>query len=147
MTDKGLSPFYIVPARAIGLELGTASRHQTAVKITYKTLAGRLAKTDLLVVLAAKNKKPKLPEGVSVPPNAIASFGGEARETRLTDATRGPAKRVLFIGLGGDKIVAPEIVRRAAAIAVRKAEKTKAASLLGIKTSALYYKLDKYGLE
>ena len=25
--------------------------------------------------------------------------------------------------------------------------KTKAASLLGIKTSALYYKLDKYGLE
>lgn len=129
VTAKGLTPFYIVPARAIGLELGTASRHQTAVKITYKTLAGRLAKTDLLVVLAAKNKKPKLPEGVSVPPNAIASFGGEARETRLTDATRGPAKRVLFIGLGGDKIVAPEIVRRAAAIAVRKAEKTKAASL------------------
>jgi two-component system response regulator HydG len=42
-----------------------------------------------------------------------------------------------------------EVERDLIARAMEEAQhvKTKAASLLGIKTSALYYKLDKYGLD
>lgn len=97
------------------------------MKITYRSPDARLTKTDLLVVFGREGKKLKLPRGVTVPANALTSFEGTERETRLTDATTGPAKRVLQIGLGGE--VEPEIVRRAAAIAVKKAEKTGTASI------------------
>lgn len=97
--------------------------------MTFKTPTAKLAKTDLLVVLAREGEKVKLPKGVSVPPKAFASFGGKTREARLTDATGGPAERVLCIGLGKGKEVDPETVRRAAAIAVQKGEKTDAVSL------------------
>jgi hypothetical protein len=85
-----------------------------AVKITFKSLSERVAKTDLVVVLAPEGGKPKLPEGVTVPPNVPASFRGNAREARLTDATAGAAARELFIGLGGAKELDLETVRRGA---------------------------------
>lgn len=114
------------------------------MKITYKTLAGRLTKTDLVVVLAASGKKPKLPAGVSISASALAAFGGKARETRFADPTKGLAERVLLIGLGDEKRPDPETVRRAAAIAVKKAEQTDASSVtfwidlaLGRQASAL----------
>ena len=71
------------------------------MKITYKNSTSPLSKTDLLIVFGREGKKVKLPPGVKIPGNAEASFGGGERETRLTDATAGPAKRVLQIGLGG----------------------------------------------
>jgi len=108
---------------------GRPTSHQSCMKISCKTLAGSLTKTDLLVVLAAEGKKPKLPAEVTVPANALVSFGGKAREARFTDATKGPAARVLFIGLGEDKEIDPDTVRRAAAIAVQQAEKTDAGSV------------------
>ncbi|MFT5467065.1 MAG: leucyl aminopeptidase [Verrucomicrobiales bacterium] len=100
------------------------------MKISYKTTTSRLAKTDLLVVFGRAGKKVRLPPGVTVPANAISAFSGTERETRLTDATGGPAERVLQIGLGGEREIQPEIIRRAAAIAVKKAEKTGAASVV-----------------
>ena len=100
------------------------------MKITYKSLARRPAKTDLLVVLAREGKKLTLPDGIEVPAHALDSFKGEERETRLTDATTGPAKRVLLIGLGQAKRkkICPDLVRRAGAIAAKKASATKCAS-------------------
>lgn len=103
--------------------------HECGVKIAFKPLSGRLTKTDLLIVISAEGKTPKIPSGVSVPPNALKSFGGESRETRFTDAVEGPASRVLFIGLGKGNKFDPDIARRAAAIAVQKAEKTDASSV------------------
>lgn len=99
------------------------------MKISYKTLAGKVTKTDLLVILSAKGKKPKLPKDVTISEKVLSSFGGKTREARFTDAIEGPAERVLMIGLGEGKVVDPETVRRAAAIAVKKAEKTDAESV------------------
>ncbi|MFT6862369.1 MAG: leucyl aminopeptidase, partial [Akkermansiaceae bacterium] len=99
------------------------------MKISYKTLAGKVTKTDLLVVLSAKGKKPKLPKEVTISEKVLSSFRGETREARFADAIDGPAERVLMIGLGEGKVTDPETVRRAAAIAVKKAEKTDAGSL------------------
>jgi leucyl aminopeptidase len=99
------------------------------MKITYKTLASRLAQTDLLVVFAKKGTKAKLPPGVSILPYAVETFGGDEREARLTDADAGAAKRVLQIGLGEAADIDAEQLRRAAAIAVKKAEKIGAASV------------------
>lgn len=92
-----------------------------------------LAQTDLLVVLGLEGKAPQLPSGVKVPALAREAFRGEFRETRLTDATAGPAARVLQIGLGKPEDLTLERVRRAAAIASKKAEKVRAgtASLWG----------------
>ena len=91
--------------------------------ISFKTKKSKVAKTDLLVVFSKEGEMPVLPPGVQVPGRALAAFGGKKRETRLVDVIEGPATRVLAIGLGSDDD--PETVRRAAAIAVKKAEKTE----------------------
>ena len=98
----------------------------TTMKITYKTAKSRLTRTDLLVVFGREGKPAGLPAGVTIPPNAVASFGGADREVRLTDATAGGAKQVLLIGVGGTRTVEADLLRRAAAIAVKKAAKTGA---------------------
>ena len=99
------------------------------MKLTTKDAKAALTKTDLLCVLGTQGDTVRLPKGVEVPALSKEAFGGDFREARLTDATRGPAARVLKIGLGDAKDVTPERVRRAAAIAVKKAEKVRAASL------------------
>lgn len=98
------------------------------MKITCKKLSSSLSPTDLLIVFGREGQKVKLPPGVKIPDHAKSSFSGEEREARLTDATGGSAKRVLMIGLGSDRENLFEMVRRGAAIAVKKAEKTGAAS-------------------
>lgn len=99
------------------------------MKITYKNLASKLTRTDLLVVFAKKGQRSKLPAGVTILPQAVATFGGDEREARLTDADAGAAQRVLQIGLGDAAEIAPETLRRAAALAVKKAEKIGAAAV------------------
>jgi leucyl aminopeptidase len=89
-----------------------------------------LPRCDLLAVLGFQGEKYDLPHGVKVPPLALESFQGELRETRLTDALAGPAARFLQVGLGKRAEVDHERLRRAAAIAVRKAEKVRAAGLV-----------------
>jgi leucyl aminopeptidase len=99
------------------------------MKLSIKDTKKPLTATDLLVVFGFEDAKNILPAGVEVPALALKSFRGETRETRLTDANSGPAKRVLQIGLGKKADLNAEGLRRAAAIAVKKAEKVRAASL------------------
>jgi leucyl aminopeptidase len=98
------------------------------MKLSVKDRKAALAATDLLIVLGMEREKVALPGRVKVPALALKAFKGENREARLTDATGGPAKRVLSIGLGKAKDVDHERLRRAAAIAVKKAEKVRAGS-------------------
>lgn len=114
------------------------------MKLSFKTTTSSLAKTDLLVVFGREGKPSMLPSGVTIPANAISSFGGGEREVRLTDATEGAAKQVLQIGLGDNSQIDSDLIRRAAAIAVKKAGKTGAKSAafwiglpLGKQSSAL----------
>jgi len=85
---------------------------------------------DLLAVLGAQGEAHALPRGVAVPKLARSAFQGEFRETRLTDSLSGPAERFLQIGLGKRADADAERLRRAAAIAVRKAETVRAAKLV-----------------
>ncbi|MFK5923667.1 MAG: leucyl aminopeptidase [Verrucomicrobiota bacterium] len=105
------------------------------MKISLKNTTQALSKTDLLVIFARQGSKAKLPQGVQVPPLALKSFEGKEREMRLTDATDGPAARVLLIGLGDSKTIDCETLRRCGALATKKAEKTHSASV------AIYFDL------
>ena len=98
------------------------------MKLTIKDTKKPLSSCDLLVIFGFEDAKLALPVGVEVPALALKAFRGETRETRLTDATAGPAKRVLQIGLGKRAQLDAEGLRRAAAIAVKKAEKVRTAS-------------------
>jgi leucyl aminopeptidase len=91
-----------------------------------RSLPGR---PDLLAVFAFEGDELVLPRAVEVPALALSAFEGEFRETRLTDAVGGPAARVLQVGLGKRSKATPERLRRAAAIAVGKAEKVRAKKL------------------
>ncbi|MAF64748.1 MAG: leucyl aminopeptidase [Planctomycetes bacterium] len=98
------------------------------MKLTHARSGKSLAATDLLVVLCPEGARPALPDGVRIPPAAREDFKGGFRQVRLTDSSAGAARRVALIGLGPKKSVDAERLRRAAAIAVRKAESIGAAS-------------------
>ena len=109
------------------------------MKISFKTISAKVTKTDLLVILSPEGRTPKLPSGVTIPKRVETSFSGKSRETRFADTIDGPAERVLLIGLGKGKSFDLETVRRAAAIAAQKAQKTHAAAV----TFWVDLKLDK----
>jgi leucyl aminopeptidase len=92
------------------------------IKITTKTPGSPLTKTDLLIIFGKEGSKVKLPESVRIPDNALESFAGKEREVRITDALKGEAKRVLLLGLGKGSDISGELLRRTAAMAVKKAE-------------------------
>ncbi|MDA7908769.1 hypothetical protein N9A99_02485, partial [Akkermansiaceae bacterium] len=94
------------------------------MKISFKTISAKVTKTDLLVIFSPEGRTPKLPSGVTIPKSVETSFSGKSRETRFADTIDGPAERVLLIGLGKGKSFDLETVRRAAAIAAQKAQKT-----------------------
>lgn len=89
------------------------------MRFSHKSASAKLTRSDLLVVFCVERKKPELPAGTKL---QAADFKGEFRETRQCDATGGPAPRVLLVGLGKQKDVDGERLRRAAAIAVKTAE-------------------------
>src|SRR5262245_3043227 len=78
--------------------------------------------TELAAVFACEGARPELPPGVKISDTALSDFKGEARELRLADAVAGPAKRVLLVGLGKRADVEREKLRRAAAVAVQRAD-------------------------
>lgn len=98
------------------------------MKLSIKTTNQKFTQTDFLVILSKKGAKLSLPDGVKLPKNAVDSFEGRARETRLADPLDGPAKRVLLLGLGGGRNIDTETLRRCGAIASKQAEKASAAS-------------------
>ncbi len=92
------------------------------MKLTFQKLANRTPNTDLLVLPVFEGEKVKLPAGVELAKVATDGFKGELREARLADAHKGPADRVLLIGLGKAKDMDAERARRTAAIAAQRAE-------------------------
>lgn len=100
------------------------------MKLLQKDL-GRLQKSPLVVSFVAAGKRPELPEGVEVPAGFLRDFDGAFRSTSSTWATKGPAGRVLLVGLGPGKQVDSDVWRRVGAIAVKAA--------LGFKVDAAAY--------
>ena len=94
-----------------------------SIQITTKTTASSLSRTEFLIVLVKQGSKVRLPDGVVLPTNSLDAFKGHARETRVTDAQRGPAKRVLLIGIGEGRDITEESLRRIAAMASKQAGK------------------------
>jgi leucyl aminopeptidase len=92
------------------------------MKLLYKEPSARISDTGLLVLLACQGEQPELPKGVVLPAFAAGEFKGEFREARQFDALSGPAQRVLVLGLGKESDVDNEKLRRAAAVAVQRAE-------------------------
>lgn len=99
------------------------------MKLTLHDTRPSPPRCELLAVLGLQREAHVLPSSIVVPPLALASFQGEFRETRLTDALSGPAARFLQVGLGPRAEADHERLRRAAAIAVKKAEKVRAKKL------------------
>lgn len=116
------------PTGQIALAFTAGVLHHLGMTISYKTVSAKVTKTDLLVVFSVEGKTPNLPQGVEVPVKVLAGFSGKTREARFVDAIDGPASRLLLIGLGQDGD--PDTVRRASAMAVKKAEKTDVGSLV-----------------
>jgi leucyl aminopeptidase len=100
------------------------------MKLILQDAAAKLPNTPLVAVFATKGAPVALPEGVSLPATALEDFAGDFRQERLTDALAGPAGRVLLIGLGEAQKVEWEHLRRAAALAVKRAEALKLESCL-----------------
>jgi leucyl aminopeptidase len=98
------------------------------MKLAVKTVA-KLARTDLLVALVCEGSVPALPEGVDVPAGFLEGFEAKPRAARSTFAL-GPASQVLVIGLGDPAKVDAEALRRAGAVAAKRAEALGAARVV-----------------
>src|SRR5258707_1280210 len=98
------------------------------MKLNSASSSRKLPETGLLALFAFEGARPSLPAGVQLPPSALDEFKGEFREARLVDSIRGPAQRVLAIGLGKKEALDAERLRRVAAIAVQRAEGASAPS-------------------
>ena len=92
------------------------------MKLTTPPRNKKLAKTDLFVFLVRKGVDLVIPGEIEIPALAKESFSGKTREMRLTDATKGPAKRVLLVGIGNGELD-KEILRRCGALIAKNAEK------------------------
>jgi len=92
------------------------------MNLTVHELPRRPARTALLALLAFEGEPPRVPAPVKLPGGALKGYKGELREARLCDAISGPAERVLIVGLGKRAELESERLRRASAIAVRRAE-------------------------
>ncbi len=95
------------------------------MKLTCKTTSDKLAKTPVLVVLLTEGQRPKLPVGVTLPRGFVSAFSGKAGTQSATWSTKGPAERVLLLGLGPAGELNCETLRRAGAKAVAYARTEK----------------------
>jgi leucyl aminopeptidase len=98
------------------------------MKLTHKEPKSTPPDADLLVQLCFEGEAPKPPAKVTLTRLALDGFKGEFRETRACDVVDGPARRVLFVGLGKKDLLDAERVRRVAAVAVQRAEGLAAAT-------------------
>ncbi len=97
------------------------------MRTTSKDIASKLSKTDLAVVFAFEGRKPGLPDGVTSKA-ADAKFAPGARKTRVFDAS-GATSRLVVVGLGDEKQLDAEGLRRAAAVAIKTAKSEEANSV------------------
>ena len=101
------------------------------MKLTFQAFTSRVPTTHLLALPFCEGEKPRLPQGIALAKVGLADLKGEWKETRVADATGGPARRVLFYGLGKKSALDVEKVRRFGAVAVQRAE------ALGAKSAAI----------
>ena len=92
------------------------------MKLSYKESTPKLPETALLALFVFEGTRPVVPAGVELGKIALLDFKGEFREVRVADALGGPAQRVAFVGLGKHDAFDDEKLRRAAALAVQRAE-------------------------
>ena len=90
------------------------------MKLTTAPRNKKLAKTDLFVVLVREGADLVIPGEIEIPALAKDSCSGKAREIRLTDATKGPAKRVLVVGIGNVEL--DTLARRFGVVALDRQE-------------------------
>jgi leucyl aminopeptidase len=95
------------------------------MKLTSKPAPANLPSTPLLAVLVCEGQRARLPKGVEVPKGFLTGFDGKRRTQASTWAVKGPAKRVLLLGLGSDGDVDAEELRRAGAAASQHARGEK----------------------
>ncbi len=110
------------------------------MKLTSKSAPASLPTTPLLAVLVCQGQRVHLPKGVEVPKGFLTGFDGKRRTQASTWAVKGPAKRVLLLGLGPAGDVDAEELRRAGAAAsnhARGEKVSKGALWVHSKTSAL----------
>lgn len=98
------------------------------MKLTHKDYSGSCPKADLLICFGLEGKQLSLPGDTKLTKAALDSFKGEVRQARFSDATAGNADRVLLVGLGEEKSVTLEGLRRAAGVAAQQAETSGAKS-------------------
>jgi len=92
------------------------------MKLTFQAFSSRVPNTHLLAIPFCEGEKPRLPQGIALAKFGLADLKGEWKETRVADATGGPARRVLFYSLGKKSALDVERARRFAAVAVQRAE-------------------------
>lgn len=107
------------------------------MKLNFQKLTTRIPNSDLLVLAVFEGEKVKLPAGVELAKVATTGFKGELREVRACDALKGPADRVLLVGLGKLKDFDAERARRTGAIASLRAETLGAAEVVFLVPDAL----------
>lgn len=107
------------------------------MKLNFQKLGARIPTVDLLVVPVFEGEKVKLPAGFELAKVATSAFKGELREVRLADALKGSSDRVLLVGLGKERDLDPERVRRTAAIASLRAESSGSTSAAIVVPQAL----------
>jgi len=96
------------------------------MKLTHKS--GRLAKTEALVLLVRDGAKVALPEGVRAPAGFLKDAPGDLYKVSATYAAAGPARRIRTVGVGKKGTLDSEVLRRAAAVAVKGLEAQGCAS-------------------
>lgn len=91
--------------------------------------SGKAPKADLHAILVPEGADADVPSGIDVPDAFLAGFDAKPRAVRATFASGGAAKEVLLVGLGELADVDTEALRRAAAVAVKEAQRRKVGSL------------------
>lgn len=98
------------------------------MKFTIKD-AGRPAKCDVYALLLPAGADLDVPSGIDVPEAFLREFDADPREVRSTFASAGAARQVVLVGLGAADELDADGIRRAAAVAAKKAEREDANSL------------------
>ncbi|MBK7644219.1 MAG: leucyl aminopeptidase [Planctomycetes bacterium] len=99
------------------------------MKLTFQAFSSRVPNTHLLALPLCEGEKPHAPQGVALSKVGTTDVKGEWKETRVADASAGPARRVLFYGLGKKAQLDVEKLRRFAAASVQRAEALGAESV------------------
>ncbi|MDP6839333.1 MAG: M17 family peptidase N-terminal domain-containing protein, partial [Planctomycetota bacterium] len=99
----------------------------------------RVPHCPVTISFCLEGKRPELPAAVKLASGVRGDFSGKFREVRLGDdlAPKNSGGRVMLVGLGKGQELTTERLRRAAAIAAKKAEKLGAAKAAAMVPAAV----------